>query len=201
MGADRFAGWVQRFGERHGGPVQLQREAERPVLRAADGATAELDLLVRPSAGTGLDALVAHVEHPHPYLLLLIRRGGWAVATVAGSRVADSRVGTRYVQGRTKAGGWSQQRYARRRARQADTVVDAAVEAAAGLLSGRPGLACVTGGDRLLVRDALRALESRLGRLEVSDRRLEVRDPRRRVLDDAARSAHAVRIHVVEPDG
>ena len=40
----------------------------------------------------------------------------------------------RQVQGRTKAGGWSQQRYARRREQQAGQAYAKAADAAAGLL-------------------------------------------------------------------
>lgn len=200
VGADRFAGWVRRFGERHGGSVRLDREAagDGPVLLAADGATASLDLLV-PAPDVDLDQLVEHVERPHRYLLVLVRRGGWAVGVAEGSRVLESRVGTRYVQGRTKAGGWSQQRYARRRAGQAATVVEAAADAAVSQLRDHRVPLCVPGGDRLLLRDTLRLLQQRGPAVEVSGRRLDVPDPRRRVLDDAARSACAVRILVAEP--
>ncbi len=201
--AARFAGWVSRFAERHGGDVGLDRDDDnRPVVTAADGARAAVDLVVDPpGAYTDLPGLVAHVEHPHRYALLLVRRGGWAVALADGTAVGDSRVGTKYVQGRTKAGGWSQQRFARRRAAQADSVVGAAAEAAVALLGrgrGR-GRLLVTGGDRLLLRDTVAALASRGVTPEVARRRLVVVDPRRRVLDSAAVAACAARIYLVDP--
>ena len=45
-----------------------------------------------------------------------------------------SKVGSGYVQGRTKAGGWSQQRFARRRANQAHALWNDAADVAARIL-------------------------------------------------------------------
>jgi hypothetical protein len=199
--AGRFAGWVDRFAARNGGAPVLSRDDEdRPVLTAPDGTTATCDLVFDDGGGyADVPGLVAWVQRPHPYGLLLVRRGGWAVALAEGTRVGASRVGTRYVQGQTKAGGWSQQRYARRRAQQAEGLVGAAADAAHELLPA--GGVTVTGGDRLLLRDTLAAVERRGAPLRVAGRRLDVPDPRRRVLDDAARAACAVRINVVDPAG
>ena len=58
-------------------------------------------------------------EPPRDWGVLLVRKGGFAVARLAGSEVVASKVGQRHVQGRTKAGGQSQQRFARRRENQA----------------------------------------------------------------------------------
>ncbi|MGL5852830.1 MAG: Vms1/Ankzf1 family peptidyl-tRNA hydrolase, partial [Phycicoccus sp.] len=66
-----------------------------------------------------------------PVGLVLVRRGGYAVGVAAGGRLATHKVGTRYVQSRTAAGGWSQQRFARRRANQADELVGATADVAA----------------------------------------------------------------------
>ena len=55
--------------------------------------------------------------------VLLLRRAGYAVAAFEGGTVAEKKVGTRHIHGRTAAGGWSQQRYARRRDNQADEIV------------------------------------------------------------------------------
>ena len=62
--------------------------------------------------------------------VLLLRRAGYAVATFEGVRVAEKKVGTRHIHGRTAAGGWSQQRYARRRDNEADEIVGSAAEPA-----------------------------------------------------------------------
>jgi len=207
--ATRFAGWVDRFGAGHGGSSCLLASGgehrPRAVLQAADGASAELDAPFEPPSGwPDLEALLTHVAAvgaSQPYVLLLVRRGGWAVARCAGERVLASRVRTRYVQGRTKKGGSSQQRYARRRGNQADAVVAAAVAAAVevwGAAPHRAGWTVLTGGDRLLLGEAVELLLRRAP-LRVAARHLDVPDPRRGVLDTAARSACAVRVRVTDP--
>ena len=77
-------------------------------------------------------------------------------------RLTAGKVGRRHVQSRTAAGGWSQQRFARRREGQAAVLVDAVTEHARRLLCASPadrGLegegygipqALVVGGDRTL---------------------------------------------------
>jgi len=173
-------------------------DADRPVLQAVDGATATIDLVFDSADYEDVPGLVGQVGAAHPYALLLVRRGGWAVGLAEGTTVTDSRVGTRYVQGKTKAGGWSQQRYARRRAQQADGLIEAAASAAHALFPRRDRLV-VSGGDRLLLRDTVTALEARGRAVRLAGRRLTVPDPRRSVLDDAARAACAVRVAVVDP--
>ncbi len=199
--AERLPGWIERFRTAHG-DLNLRCEPG-PVLHAADGSTAALDLPFVPAAGSGwsdVDEVLAHVAataRSRRYVLLLLRRGGWAVGRAEGERVLAGRVGTRYVQGRTSKGGWSQQRYARRRARQTDSVVAAAVSAATDVWGSPPdrGWELVTGGDRLLLRQAVAAVADQVP-VRVADRRVDVPDPRRLVLDAAARSACATRIRV-----
>jgi hypothetical protein len=170
-------------------------------ISAADGATAAFT----PPwhfGGDHLDALVAHVARARLVALLLVRRGGFAVGVARGETLTDTKVGTRHVQGRTKAGGWSQQRYARRRAAQASTAFAAAADAAVRvLLPQRATLeGLVTGGDRRAVFDVLG--DPRLQPLEALPRGpfLAVPDPRRHVLEEAVRRSRAVRIDVFDPD-
>ncbi len=127
--------------------------------------------------------------------MLLVRRGGFAVATVSGLAVQDSKVGQRHVQGRTKAGGQSQQRFARRRDNQARQAYEAADEHAHRILVGRLS-ALVCGGDRPAVDIVLS--DPRL--VHLSDVRVEpwlaVPDPRRSVLDQAVLDGASVSIEV-----
>ena len=170
-------------------------------MTAPDGATAAF-LPPWPFEGGDLAGLVEHVLRPRTVALVLVRRGGFAMGVAHGDTLVASKVGTRHVQGRTKAGGWSQQRYARRRAAQADTAFAAAADAAVGVLLPRvsdlDGL--VTGGDRaaassVLSDPRLRALAS-LPKAPF----LAVPDPRRRVLEEAVSRSRAVRIEVFDPD-
>lgn len=193
------------FGVRHGAP-SLAAGPEHVRLTAPDGATADLEVPWPPlPAGSGASrdtvaALAAHAGAPRTALLVLVRRGGYAAGTAREGRLLDSSVGTRYVQGRTAAGGWSQQRFARRRQGQAAQLVDAAVAAVCRVVDrAQPAPeVLVPGGDARLVAEVLddprlRAVAS-LPRGPV----LPVPDPRLAVLADAAQRCRAVRIRLEE---
>lgn len=62
--------------------------------------------------------------------VVLVRLGGYAVAVFDGDRMVSAKVGTGYVHGRHKAGGWSQKRFARRREKQAQDLFDRVCEVA-----------------------------------------------------------------------
>ncbi len=123
--------------------------------------------------------------------MLIVRKGGFAVARMAGADLVEHKIGQRHVQGRTKAGGQSQQRFARRRDNQARAAYQAAAEHAARIL--RPG-PLVTGGDRSAVEDVLG--DSRLTGQAVVEPWLAVPDPKRAVLDQAILDAQAIRVDV-----
>ena len=112
--AERLARWLAGFAERHGGAATTTGP-DVVHLVGADGAQAWLDVPFPPLEGD----FVAHVLRPRRVGVLLVRRGGYAVGVFAGVDLVASKVGSSYVQGTTKAGGWSQQRFARRRANQA----------------------------------------------------------------------------------
>ncbi|MEZ5191432.1 MAG: Vms1/Ankzf1 family peptidyl-tRNA hydrolase [Nocardioides sp.] len=75
-------------------------------------------------------AFLAAAAPPPDWGVLLVRKGGFAIARPSVPVTAD-KVGRRHVQGRTKAGGQSQQRFARRRANQARAPHEAAADHAA----------------------------------------------------------------------
>jgi peptide subunit release factor 1 (eRF1) len=130
--------------------------------------------------------------------LLLARKGAVAVGIADGSELVVSKVDRHYVQGRTAAGGWSQQRFARRRDNQAKaaTADGASIVGRILLPEVRTLSALVTGGDRTAVDAILSAREmAPLAELR-SDRFLDVPEPRHAVLVAAIAGARAVRILV-----
>lgn len=143
---------------------------------------------------------IAQVREPLPLPLavLLVRRGGYAVGIVAEEGLVAHKVGTRRVQSRTAAGGWSQQRFARRRANQADVLVAAVQDHLARLRedTGIAPRALARGGDRSLVADALDDPRLRdLVDLPFRDYS-NLPDPRRAVLDDVVARATAYEITI-----
>ncbi|GGK74836.1 acVLRF1 family peptidyl-tRNA hydrolase [Ornithinimicrobium pekingense] len=208
---ERLDGWVRRFAASHGEVARSTDRATSPsscLLTAADGSWARLtswtDAPVDDPPGAAWEP--GEWARPPALLVVLVRRGGYAAAVVSpdGSLLAH-KVGTRHVQSRTAAGGWSQQRFARRRANQADVLVDAVAGHAARVLAegeaagGQVG-GLVLGGDRRLTAAALEELATgALGRLHRIPRRdlPDLPDPRRAVLDDAVGRARAVLVEVV----
>jgi hypothetical protein len=172
------------------------------VVRCEDSTTLTLTSPYDWTPGSApLAAFSAAARVPRRTAVLLVRRGRWAVGVFDGEQLVVSKVDARQVQGRTAAGGWSQQRFARRRGHQTDAVVASTADTAARVLlphaAGLDGLA--TGGDRGLVAEVLadprlRALETlpRLGPLDVGE-------PTKAVLLGAPAQFRAVRVHIVEP--
>ena len=221
---ERLAGWVERFAASHGEvcwSIDHETSPSSWLGTAADGSWARLqgwgdagpsegpDEDLGRSAGAPLPASVVGgwAVPPGPLLVLLVRRGGYAVALASASgELVRHKVGTRHVQSRSAAGGWSQQRFARRRENQADALVEAVVgharrvlEEGEGSCGARAG-ALVLGGDPRLVDQTLTALATgALVRLQgVPTRELrDLSDPRRAVLDEAVRRALAVRVEVL----
>jgi hypothetical protein len=159
------------------------------VFIGADGARLEADPPfggLAPSAHEGFapGPLLDHVARERVVGVLLVRLGGHAAGVFAGRRLVDSKVGKRNVHSRHKAGGQSQQRFARRREGQARVAMQAAADVAARvLLPHQADLeALMLGGDRralatVLEDPRLRGL-ARLG----GERVLDVPDPRLDVL-------------------
>lgn len=202
MTPERLPRWLTRFTERHGS-IDCAAGPDAVELTAADGAhvlaavpfppmTVRADL---PYAG-----LVEHARAARRVGVLLVRRGGYAAGVFDGDRLIRSKVGSRYVQGGTKAGGWSQQRFARRREQQASKAFGAAADVAARILAPVAGDldAVVRGGDRRAVEAVL--ADPRLARLVplVVSPVYPVPDPRQRVLEGMPARFRAVRLTVTD---
>ena len=197
--AARLERWVLNFNGRHG-TTALGAVDGALTGAASDGSsfTARLPFGERYAGLPDAPGFAAAVVAPEEWGVLLVRKGGFAVARLAGERTVESKVGQRHVQGRTKAGGQSQQRFARRRDNQARQAYEAAADHAARILSGLDGrqrrTPVVTGGDHAAVAEVL--ADPRLKGLEVSGPWLPVPDPRRGVLDQAVLDALSVQVDV-----
>ncbi|MBT2512707.1 acVLRF1 family peptidyl-tRNA hydrolase [Arthrobacter sp. ISL-30] len=201
--APRLAGWVDRFAAGHG-RLQEENVDDGLQLTAVDGAMALLTPPWprdgRPGRGAnGIERLASLASQERSLGLILVRRGGYAVAVVTGGKVTSSKTGNRYVQSRSAAGGSSQQRFARRRANQADALVEDVAEHAARIFNGHAIEYIVPGGDRnlavqVLSRPAL-AGYARCTRLPF----LATPDPNTKILQQAAQEACSIRIQVTDP--
>ncbi|HYZ53024.1 MAG TPA: acVLRF1 family peptidyl-tRNA hydrolase [Streptosporangiaceae bacterium] len=211
VGPERFTAWVSSFEQRHGrtladaGPDVL-------LLTAADGAAAECHVPFPPMpagsraagpAAAYARAAAAHAAAARTVGVLLVRLGGYAAGVFAGAppELIASKTGARQVHGRSAAGGWSQQRFARRREKQAAEALSAAADAADRVLGAyRAELdAVVLGGDKRTAA-ALRDDPRLRPYLAIAaERFITVPDPRLPVLRDSPRLFRAIRIWLTEP--
>lgn len=182
----RIGRWIDNFATRHGGAADLAVDRGALCGTAPDGSSFVARLpFQREYAGAADAGAFAEAAAPPPdWGVLLVRKGGFAVARLRGGEVGASKVGKRHVQGRTKAGGWSQQRFARRRDNQARAALEAADEHAARILDGLAGPLVYGGIDEAAPEGAIRLPG-------------HINDPRRDVLDKAIADAQAA-LFVVE---
>lgn len=193
---ERLRRWFEGFAERNGGIASTEPGVDGVVVRAVDGTTATVRLPFGPASGASVDDLVTAALQPRRVGLVLVRLGAHSVGIAEGERVVVSRTDRHLVHGRNAAGGWSQQRFARRRDKQAsEALARAARDVAEVVVPHLETLdAVVLGGDRRAL-DELRT-DRRLDGIfaKAVDRVLDVGEPRRSVLDDAAVRARAVEI-------
>lgn len=184
--AERLIRWVEGFEQRHGASTGV-RSADALALTAPDGAQASLaaPFLPWPDDDDPMASFFAHARAERTVGAVLVRKGGYAVGRFVGRSLIASKVDSTYVQGKTKAGGWSQQRYARRRGNQSAKAYAETADVAARLLAPYVGEldAVVTGGDTVAVTAVL--ADPRLAALLplVQPRTHPVPDPRLRVLE------------------
>ncbi|MCA0145769.1 acVLRF1 family peptidyl-tRNA hydrolase [Blastococcus sp. LR1] len=198
----RLGKWLDGVATRHGAFTEVAPAADGLAITCADTTTVTLRAPFGWTPETPLlGSFTAAAQREHRAAVLLVRRGRWAVGVFDGERLVVSKVDARQVQGRTAAGGWSQQRFARRRSNQTDAVVDHAVETAVRvLLPHTDGLvALFPGGDRGLVDDVLG--DPRLRQLAAlrQDAFLDVGEPTKAVLLETPKQFRAVDVHIVEP--
>jgi hypothetical protein len=190
---ERFGRWVDNFTDRHDGCSLSVGSAALAGL-AGDGSrfTAHPPFALSYDGPAEVADFTGTCVAPPRWGVLLVRKGGFAVARLEREKTVESKVGQRHVQGRTKAGGQSQQRFARRRDNQARVAYEAAADHAARILAGVRVV--VTGGDHSAVEAVL--TDRRLAALVVVPPFLSVPDPRRGILEQAVVDAGSIRVEV-----
>jgi hypothetical protein len=200
---ERLGTWLDGVAARHGPLDEVVADDDGALrLTCADSTTVALRAPFGWTPGQPvLAGFTAAARADRTAAVLLVRRGRWAVGVFDGGRLRVSKVDARQVQGRTAAGGWSQQRFARRRGHQTDAVVTHAADTAARVLL--PHLADVvalfTGGDKGLVDEVL--ADRRLTGLAALRREpaLDVGEPTKAVLLETPGQFRAVEVTIVEP--
>ena len=199
--AERLAGWLDRFAGRHG-DVTSEVGPDAVVVRAEDGSLARLTVPFPPLVGTGATygGIVEHALRDRRVGVLLVRLGGFAAGVFEGTSLVSSKVGSRQVHGRSAAGGWSQQRFARRREGQVRVALAAAADVAAAILLPEAARldAVVLGGDRRSVEPVLEDRRLEPLRPLLTGPVLDVPDPRLAVLRGTPVAFRAVQVEVTD---
>jgi hypothetical protein len=186
---ERLGRWLERWAEAHG-PVERTELRPGRVTFVGAGGAVDCDPPFPPLVVTGVREgfdpapLLDHAGRDRVVGVLLVRLGGYAAGVFSGRRLVASKVGSRQVHGRHRAGGSSQQRFARRREGQARVALEAAADIAARVLGEhrRDLEAVVLGGDRRALGEVMEDPRLRSLRALVAERVLDVPDPRLTVL-------------------
>jgi hypothetical protein len=210
---ERLAAWLESFAQRHGN-IAVEPGPAVVTFRADDGALAQAHVPFPPlpdgAAGRSgpvtdsAERISAHARAGRTVGVLLVRLGGYAAGIFTGpeAHLVASKVGSRLVHGRSAAGGTSQQRFARRREKQASEALGAAADTAAAVFGQYPGEldAVVLGGDRRAIAGLRDDPRLRPYFALAVERFLTVPDPRLAVLRSTPRLFRAIRIRLTEPD-
>lgn len=199
---------MTRFATNHGGLSSLTANTATVRAEAEDGAVAVITapfapMDVKEGNPEPVEALLTHLAGLGDLAAILVRERAYSIGICRAGAVTVSSTDTRYVQSRTAAGGWSQQRYARRRGNQRRDSYQSAADTAVRVLSDHPapfdGL--IVGGDRAGIEAVL--AEPRLAYLANLPRRSfpDAPEPRRAVLDAIAARSLTVEITVTDPPG
>ena len=175
------------------------------------GGRATIDLgdatiIVRPPFGLSHEADYASIRltplfealaEDRVVAALLVRLGGYAAGVFEGERLVASKVGSRFVKGRHKKGGYSANRFRRRREEQARALIEEAARIAVDLFEPwRSRIEFVAfGGDRSAVAEVLAA---RPELAWLTDRGVPrfftVAEPRRNVLERLSYDLYAAEL-------
>ncbi|MEU5874359.1 acVLRF1 family peptidyl-tRNA hydrolase [Glycomyces sp. NPDC047369] len=199
---ERLRRWVENFAARNGGIAAHHAEGNAWAIESNEGTSAGVQWALADGlpAGwlldddplTAAEHLSAYALEPRVIAVLLARKGAYSVGVLEDGRIRASKTDTAYVQGKTKAGGQSQQRFARRREGQAHAAEKRARDAVFAVLGHAHFDALVTGG---VVEGILE--DPRLAHLKPAAHFGDIAEPKQSLLTETAYRAIGFRIRVV----
>lgn len=199
----RIIGWLNRFADRNAGMTELTGGADGVMVLTSSGAKAVIAAPLTGSTRTAIPGepvaeLLAAAESVAATGIIAVRGGAHSIGIARGGAIERSSTDRHYLQGRTAAGGWSQQRFARRRGNQRSKGQQEAIATALRVLTGYTLDALVLAGDRASYTAVVQALPAELADLPRREFP-EIAEPRRVVLDELARRAQSLVVTVTDP--
>ncbi|WP_112139309.1 acVLRF1 family peptidyl-tRNA hydrolase [Glycomyces dulcitolivorans] len=201
---ERLPKWVANFAARNGGIAAHHAEGNAWTIESNEGASAGVQWALADGLPAGWlldDDPEKAAEHLRDYALepraiavLLARKGAFSVGILRDGRIQTSKTDSAYVQGKTKAGGQSQQRFARRREGQAHAAEKRARDAVFAVLGNAQFDVLVTGG---VVEGVLE--DPRLAKLKPAVHFGDIAEPKQSLLTETAYRAIGFRIRVADP--
>jgi hypothetical protein len=201
---ERLPKWVANFAARNGGIAAHHAEGNAWTIESNEGASAGVQWALADGLPAGWlldDDPEQAAEHLRDYALeprviavLLARKGAFSVGILRDGRIQTSKTDSAYVQGKTKAGGQSQQRFARRREGQAHAAEKRARDAVFAVLGNAQFDVLVTGG---VVEGVLE--DPRLAKLKPAVHFGDIAEPKQSLLTETAYRAIGFRIRVADP--
>jgi hypothetical protein len=198
---ERLPRWVANFATRNGGIASHHAEGDAWTIESNEGTSASAVWALADGLPAGwlldddplkaAERLRDYALEPRRIAVLLARKGAYSVGIVVDGRVTVSKTDTAYVQGKTKAGGQSQQRFARRREGQAHAAEKRARDAVFAVLGNADFDALVTGGP---VEGVLE--DPRLAGLNPAVHFGDIAEPKQALLIETAYRAIGVRIRL-----
>jgi hypothetical protein len=175
-----------------GGSATIDFEGATTIVRPPFGLSHEADY-----DSVRLTPLLEALAEDRVVAALLVRLGGYAAGVFEGERLVASKVGSRFVKGRHKKGGYSANRFRRRREEQARALIEEAGRVAVDVFEPwRRRIEFVAfGGDRSTVADVL-AARPELAWLtdRAVPRFFTVAEPRRKVLERLSYDLYAAEL-------
>jgi len=200
---ERLPRWVANFAERNGGIARHHAGSDAWTIESNEGTSASVvwtladglpaDWLLDDDPLKAAGHLRDYALEPRRIAVLLARKSAYSVGVLADGRILASKTDTAYVQGKTKAGGQSQQRFARRRDGQAKAAEKRARDAVFAVLGDAEFDALVTGGPVEGILD-----DPRLAKLKPAVHFGDIAEPKAALLTETAYRAIGFRIRLSE---
>lgn len=191
---NKLDSWVNNFHKKHENLV-CEFSENKVEWHNEKGIQARLTVpYIKQLETANISTICEDLSKNRTVAIVFLRRSGYAIGKAEMGKLVTSKVGSKYVQGQTAAGGWSQKRFARRRETQTNNLLESAKKTTQTLLCSPANSkqsfkeldGIVLGGDKNLLAKLLQNSTLLFLTKLPQFPNLEVEAPRLKVLEKAA---------------